>query len=62
MTQFNRLRSWEHVQTTERVTKVAVSTSDDKWFLLRNLRHETLVWGHFAIPYLQMLYNLDRKK
>ena len=63
MTQFNTLRSMKHEETTEKVTKVALSANDDKRFLLRNPRHETLVWGHFTIPYLKALYDLhDRKK
>ena len=63
MTQFNTLRSMKHEETTEKVTKVALSANDDKRFLLQNPRHETLVCGHFTIPYLKALYDLhDRKK
>ena len=48
-TQFNTLRSRKHEETTEKVTKVALSANGDKRFRLRNPRHETLAWGSFAV-------------
>ena len=47
------LRARKHDLTTETVTKIALSASDDKRFLLRSKKHETLAWGHYAIPHLK---------
>ena len=50
MTQFYTLRSREHEIHTERVTKIVLSSDDNKRYLLRDGSHETLAWGHVSIP------------
>ena len=44
----NIIRSYEHVLYTEEVNKVALSSADDKRYLL-NDSFDTLAWGHYKI-------------
>ena len=44
----NIIRSYEHVLYTEEVNKVALSSADDKRYLLKN-SFDTLAWGHHKI-------------
>ena len=50
MAQFYSLRSRDHTIHTERVTKVALSSNDDKRYLLTDGSHGTLAHGHMDIP------------
>ena len=50
MAQFYTLRSREHTIHTERVTKIALSSNDDKRYLLSDGSYETLAHGHMDIP------------
>ena len=50
MAQFYTLRSREHVIHTKRVRKIALSSNDDKRYLLQDGSHETLAHGHLDIP------------
>ena len=61
-TSYSVLRSRKHEITTETVTKVALTGEDDKRFLLRNPRHGTFALGHWMIPHLEALYDLDDRK
>ena len=45
--EFNILRSKDHTVTTERVTKVALSSKDDKRVIIQN--HKTLSIGHWKL-------------
>ena len=49
MTEFMTLRARDHKITNDRVTKIALSRSDYKRYLLENKTHETLPHGHYAI-------------
>ena len=44
----NIIRSYEHVLYTEEVNKIALSSKDDKRYLLKD-SHDTLAWGHYKI-------------
>ena len=44
----NIIRSYEHVLYTEEVNKVALSSADDKRYLLKD-SYDTLAWGHRTI-------------
>ena len=44
----NIIRSYEHTLYTEEVNKVALSSADDKRYLLKN-SYDTLAWGHHRI-------------
>ena len=44
----NIIRSYEHVLYTEEVNKIALSSADDKRYLLKD-SHDTLAWGHYKI-------------
>ena len=44
----NIIRSYEHVLYTEEINKVALSSADDKRYLL-NDSFDTLAWGHYKI-------------
>ena len=44
----NIIRSYEHVLYTEEVNKVALSSADDKRYLLKD-SYDTLAWGHRKI-------------
>lgn len=49
-TKFNMLRSRNHVVTTDRVTKVALSAKDDKRYIIPNdLEHKTFAIGHWRV-------------
>ena len=45
----NILRSYEHEVFTEEVNKIALSSIDDKRYILNDGIH-TLAWGHYRIP------------
>ena len=53
---FNILRSRDHTVTTERLTKVALSSEDDKRFIIQD--HKTLSIGHWRAKY-PSLYTAD---
>ena len=44
----NIIRSYEHALYTEEINKVALSSADDKRYLLKD-SHDTLAWGHYKI-------------
>ena len=44
------LQSKGHTITTNIMEKEALSFFDDKRYLLKDGTHETLAWGHYAIP------------
>ena len=44
----NIIRSYEHVLYTEEINKIALSSADDKRYLL-NDSFDTLAWGHYKI-------------
>ena len=44
----NIIRSYEHELYTEEVNKIALSSKDDKRYLLKD-SHDTLAWGHHKI-------------
>ena len=50
MTQFYNLRPREHTIYEERVTKICLSSNDEKRYLLFDGSHETLAHGHMDIP------------
>ena len=48
----NIIRSYEHVLYTEEVNKIALSSADDKRYLLKD-SYDTLAWGHHKIRELE---------
>ena len=44
----NIIRSYEHVLYTEEINKIALSSADDKRYLLKD-SFDTLAWGHYKI-------------
>ena len=49
-TKFNTLISRKHEITTECITKIALSASDDKRYVIPNdLEHKTLALGHYSL-------------
>ena len=44
----NILRSYEHEIYMEEINKIALSTTDDKRYLLKD-SHNTLAWGHYRL-------------
>ena len=61
MTKFNTLKSRKHEVTTETVTKVALSSNDDKRYLIKG-SHQTLPFGHWALKVPPLIgLNLNEK-
>ena len=62
MTKFNTLRSRKHEETIETVSKVALSSNDDKRYIVKG-SHKTLPFGHWTLKVPSLIeLHLNEKK